>query len=100
MGTTVGRCKRLFFKLTLRESSKTLGHQVERFVTPFPGVSLPDITTELHKQNYTILDMYKMAEGFFTSMGLPKMTEYIHIYSKNRLFTLSYHTIISLLPTT
>lgn len=77
MGTTVGRCKRLFFKLTTSKSSKTLGQQVGRFVTPFPREILPDITAELHNQNYTILDMYKMAEGFFTSMGLPKMTEYI-----------------------
>lgn len=51
--------------------------QVEDLTTPFPEVPLPDITAELQRQNYTVLDIYKMAEKFFTSMGLPEMPEWV-----------------------
>lgn len=56
---------------------KYIFFQVDRFATPFPSHTLPDVTTELHRQNYTVRRMYKMAERFFTSMGLPAMTEFV-----------------------
>lgn len=51
--------------------------QAEKFATPFPEEKLPDVTDEMRRQNYTITDIYKMAERFFTSMGLQAMPEYV-----------------------
>jgi len=42
---------------------------------PFPGVSNLDVTGALKAGNYTPVQMTKIAEGFFTSMGLPDLPE-------------------------
>lgn len=42
---------------------------------PFPGVSNLDVTGALKAGNYTPVQMTEMAEGFFTSMGLPELPD-------------------------
>ncbi len=42
-------------------------------VEPYPGVSDLDVSASLVEQNYTPETMTKMAEGFFTSLGLPEL---------------------------
>ena len=41
---------------------------------PYPDAPLVDITEMLHKKKYTIHQMYKTAEEFFTSINLYPMT--------------------------
>ena len=41
---------------------------------PYPGVRKFDVTDEMRRQNYTVMQMFKTAENFFTSIGLEKMT--------------------------
>ncbi|BFM05518.1 M2 family metallopeptidase [Halioxenophilus aromaticivorans] len=42
-------------------------------VEPYPGVSDLDVSASLIEQNYTPEAMTQMAEGFFTSLGLPEL---------------------------
>jgi len=42
-------------------------------VEPYPGVAQLDVSKALVEQNYTPETMTKMAEGFFTSLGLPEL---------------------------
>lgn len=44
-------------------------------VEPYPGVSDLDVSAALVEQNYTPESMTQMAEGFFTSLGLPSLPE-------------------------
>ncbi|WP_317931196.1 M2 family metallopeptidase [Halioxenophilus sp. WMMB6] len=44
-------------------------------VEPYPGASELNVSKALQKQDYTPLAMTKMAEGFFTSLGLPELPE-------------------------
>lgn len=50
---------------------------MDKIATPFPHLKLPDTTEEMIRQNYTIIDLYKMAERFFTSLGLEPMSKYV-----------------------
>ena len=43
-------------------------------VTPYPNVPPINVTKALREQNYTALELFKLAEGFFTSIGLEPMT--------------------------
>ena len=43
-------------------------------VTPYPNVPPINVTKALREQNFTALEMFKLAEGFFTSIGLAPMT--------------------------
>ena len=42
---------------------------------PYPGVLNLDVTSTLKEGNFTPVQMTKMAEGFFTSMGLPELPD-------------------------
>lgn len=42
---------------------------------PYPAAMASDITGEMRRQNWTVMRMFKTAEEFFTSLGLPKMTK-------------------------
>ncbi|WAR05486.1 ACE-like protein, partial [Mya arenaria] len=42
-------------------------------VEPFPGVEEIDVTPEMLRQNYTVTRMFRVAEEFFTSLGLETM---------------------------
>jgi len=43
-------------------------------VIPYADTPLVDLTYKLHKKNYTIDQMFKTAEDFFTSINLDPMT--------------------------
>ncbi|XP_045596886.2 angiotensin-converting enzyme [Procambarus clarkii] len=40
---------------------------------PYPGRTSVDVTNSLRRQGYTPLHMFRLAEGFFTSLGLEPM---------------------------
>ena len=42
---------------------------------PFPDATSTDLTELLVKNNYTVVEMFKESERFFTSLGLFNMTE-------------------------
>lgn len=42
---------------------------------PFPGASSVDITAKMKEQNYNVTHMYRVAEDFFMSIGMEKMTD-------------------------
>ncbi len=44
-------------------------------VEPYPGVTSLDITQSLKDQNYSAVQMTEVAEGFFTSLGLPELPD-------------------------
>jgi peptidyl-dipeptidase A len=44
-------------------------------VEPFKGQPSPDVTKALAKQKYDAIKMTKLAEGFFTSLGLPALPQ-------------------------
>ena len=41
---------------------------------PYPNTPLVNLTRVLHKKHYTVMQMYKTAEDFFTSIDLYPMT--------------------------
>ncbi len=43
--------------------------------TPYPRKHPMDITAEIQRHNWTVLDMHNMAESFHTSLGLEQMTD-------------------------
>lgn len=43
-------------------------------VAPYPNKKSMDVTNTMKAKNMTVLDMFKMSEEFFTSLGLIKMT--------------------------
>lgn len=43
-------------------------------VTPFPDVEPFDVTNGMKKKNMTVMDMFHLADHFYRSIGLPKMT--------------------------
>ncbi|KAL3276706.1 hypothetical protein HHI36_012076 [Cryptolaemus montrouzieri] len=51
---------------------------------PFPNAAEQDITKNLKKQNYTVEKIFRTAEDFFTSIGLPKMVD---LFWKKSIFT-------------
>lgn len=42
---------------------------------PFPDKAAVDVTAAMAEKKMSVLDMYKLAEEFFTSMGLPQMPD-------------------------
>jgi peptidyl-dipeptidase A len=44
-------------------------------VEPYPGKQSPDVTPALEKQKYDPVRMTRLAEGFFTSLGLPALPQ-------------------------
>ncbi|XP_044757835.1 angiotensin-converting enzyme-like [Coccinella septempunctata] len=42
---------------------------------PFPGATNQDVVLNLRKQNFTVEKVFHTAEEFFTSIGLPSMTD-------------------------
>lgn len=46
---------------------------LEDFVRPAPNKPGLDVTHEMLKQNYTVLDIFRLSEDFFVSLGLIKM---------------------------
>ncbi len=44
-------------------------------VEPYPGEASLDVTAALQKQKYDAVKMMKVGEGFFTSLGMPKLPE-------------------------
>ena len=50
-------------------------------VEPYPGVASLDVTAALQKQGYDALKMTKVAESFFTSLGLQKLPDSFWRYS-------------------
>lgn len=42
---------------------------------PFPDASSVDITAKMKEQNYNVTHMYRVAEDFFMSIGMEKMTD-------------------------
>jgi peptidyl-dipeptidase A len=44
-------------------------------VLPYPTFPDIDVTAELHRNNFTVLRMFQVAEDFFTSIGLEPMTQ-------------------------
>lgn len=53
--------------------SQTWGNIID-IVKPFPDKEFVDVTKNMVKKNMTPLDMFKMSEEFFTSLGLIPMT--------------------------
>lgn len=43
-------------------------------VKPYPNTVSIDISAEMKRRNWTVLHMFKTAEEFFVSLGLPRMT--------------------------
>ncbi|MEM7283392.1 MAG: M2 family metallopeptidase, partial [Pseudomonadota bacterium] len=50
-------------------------------VEPYPGVADLDITGALRQQRYDAVKMTQVAEGFFTSLGLPELPDSFWAYS-------------------
>ncbi|XP_070392997.1 angiotensin-converting enzyme-like [Dermacentor albipictus] len=48
---------------------------VTKMSRPYPNKPAVDITGAMKERNMTVLDMFKMSEEFFTSMGLPPMPQ-------------------------
>lgn len=46
---------------------------ITEITRPFPNKQAIDVTNAMKERNMTVLDMFKMSEEFFTSMGLPPM---------------------------
>ncbi|XP_048726863.2 angiotensin-converting enzyme-like isoform X2 [Ostrea edulis] len=44
-------------------------------LVPFPDASSMDITSKMIEQNYNVTHMYRVAEDFFMSIGMEKMTD-------------------------
>lgn len=42
---------------------------------PFPDKAAIDVTSAMAEKKMSVIDMYKLAEEFFTSMGLPQMPQ-------------------------
>ncbi|XP_077483440.1 angiotensin-converting enzyme-like [Amblyomma americanum] len=40
---------------------------------PFPNKAAPDVTSAMREKKMSVIDMFKLAEEFFTSLGLPEM---------------------------
>ncbi|XP_054706989.1 angiotensin-converting enzyme-like [Uloborus diversus] len=49
--------------------------QIFDILNPFPDSPSPDITAELQRRKMKPIDMFKIAEEFFTSIGMKPMTE-------------------------
>ena len=41
---------------------------------PYPDVKLANVNAVMKEQNYTVGKIFRTAESFFTSLGLPAMT--------------------------
>ena len=50
-------------------------------VKPYPEVDEPDYDTEMERQGYSVDRLFSMAEEFYTSIGLFKMTDKFQQYS-------------------
>lgn len=48
--------------------------EIADITTPFPNKKLLDVTEEMIKQGYTEQKMFEMAEEFFVSLNMSKMT--------------------------
>ncbi|XP_056647591.1 angiotensin-converting enzyme-like isoform X1 [Diorhabda sublineata] len=48
---------------------------IASFTLPYPEVEDSDVTSEMIKQNYTVLKMFKTAEDFFVSINLTSMPQ-------------------------
>ncbi|XP_075550287.1 angiotensin-converting enzyme-like [Dermacentor variabilis] len=48
---------------------------ITEITRPYPNKPAVDVTVAMEQRNMTVLDMFKMSEEFFTSMGLPPMPE-------------------------
>lgn len=46
---------------------------ITEITRPYPNKQAIDVTNAMKARNMTVLDMFKMSEEFFTSMGLPPM---------------------------
>lgn len=44
-------------------------------LTPYPNSSGYDVSDAMRAQNYTPTDMFRIADEFFVSLGLGKMTD-------------------------
>lgn len=54
--------------------SQTWGN-IYDLVEPYPGTASLDVTHSLKEQSYDAVQMTEMAEGFFTSLGLPALPD-------------------------
>lgn len=54
---------------------------VYNITAPYPQETLPDVTEILVAKGYDPIKMFRVAEDFFTSLGLPKMSEEFWNYS-------------------
>ncbi|XP_025083196.1 angiotensin-converting enzyme-like isoform X2 [Pomacea canaliculata] len=50
-------------------------HNILDLLVPFPEKESVDVTREMVRQNYTALLMFKTAEEFYTSIGLPALPQ-------------------------
>ena len=48
---------------------------MEDLVLPYPQTPMFDVTQALVDQDYSVQDMFKLTEGFFTSLDLEPMTD-------------------------
>ncbi|EDV25300.1 uncharacterized protein TRIADDRAFT_37492 [Trichoplax adhaerens] len=44
-------------------------------VVPYPNQPIVDVTSEMVRQNYTVLKMFELSEEFFLSIGMKKLPE-------------------------
>ncbi|XP_037517553.1 angiotensin-converting enzyme [Rhipicephalus sanguineus] len=50
-------------------------HALNEITKPFPNKKAVNITVTMREKNMTVIDMFRLAEEFFTSLGLPPMPE-------------------------
>lgn len=50
-------------------------HALNELTQPFPEKRAENITVAMRKKGMTVMDMFKLAEEFFTSLGLPPMPQ-------------------------
>lgn len=48
---------------------------ISEIVSPYKNKTSVDVTDEMHKQKYTSIKMFEMAETFFHSLNMPKMPQ-------------------------
>jgi peptidyl-dipeptidase A len=48
---------------------------IYKLVQPYPDVHETDVTEEMKKQNWDVKKLFTMAEEFYTSLGLDRMTD-------------------------
>ena len=49
--------------------------EIYDLVEPYPGLASLDVTASLESQEYDAVSMTEVAEGFFTSLGLPELPD-------------------------